>query len=89
MERFEITGRQLKAARALAGLTQQQLADAAYLHVNSVRYMERKEWIRRCGHSTNMMIEVLREFGVELTFVPARGVQLVAGNSDCLSPTSA
>jgi hypothetical protein len=30
-------GRHLRAARILAGLTQQQLAEAAELHVNAVR----------------------------------------------------
>jgi DNA-binding XRE family transcriptional regulator len=33
-------GRHLRAARTLAGLTQQQLADAAGIHVNAVRYWE-------------------------------------------------
>ena len=39
------TGRQLTAARALAGITQEQLAERAGLHVNSIRYMERQGWI--------------------------------------------
>jgi transcriptional regulator with XRE-family HTH domain len=33
-------GRHLRAARALAGLPLQQLADAAGIHVNAVRYWE-------------------------------------------------
>jgi len=34
------TGNQLKAARALAGIDQKQLADAAGVNVNTIRYME-------------------------------------------------
>jgi hypothetical protein len=34
------TGRQLAAARVLAGITQKQLAERAGLHVNRIRYME-------------------------------------------------
>jgi transcriptional regulator with XRE-family HTH domain len=35
-----VTGNQLKAARALAGVDQQQVADAAKINVNTVRNME-------------------------------------------------
>jgi hypothetical protein len=35
-----VTGNQLKAARALAGVDQQQVADAADINVNTVRNME-------------------------------------------------
>ncbi len=35
-----VTGNQLKAARALAGVDQQQLADSAGVNVNTVRNME-------------------------------------------------
>jgi transcriptional regulator with XRE-family HTH domain len=34
------TGNQLKAARALAGVDQQQLADSASVNVNTIRNME-------------------------------------------------
>jgi transcriptional regulator with XRE-family HTH domain len=34
------TGNQLKAARALAGIDQQQLADSAGVNVNTIRNME-------------------------------------------------
>ena len=34
------TGNQLKAARALAGVNQQQLADSAGINVNTIRNME-------------------------------------------------
>jgi hypothetical protein len=42
--------RQLAAARALAGITQEELAELACLHVNSIRYMERQPRITM-GHS--------------------------------------
>ena len=35
-----VTGNQLKAARALAGVDQQQVADAAGINVNTIRNME-------------------------------------------------
>jgi transcriptional regulator with XRE-family HTH domain len=38
-----ISGRQLRAARVLAGLTQRQLADAIGVHERAVRYWEAKE----------------------------------------------
>jgi transcriptional regulator with XRE-family HTH domain len=38
-----ITGRQLRAARILAGLTQKELAKAVGVHERSVRYWELKE----------------------------------------------
>ena len=34
------TGNQLKAARALAGVDQQQVADSAHVNVNTIRNME-------------------------------------------------
>jgi DNA-binding XRE family transcriptional regulator len=37
-----ITGNQLKAARALIGMEQGALADAAGVHVNTIRKMEAK-----------------------------------------------
>ena len=52
------TGRQLAAARVLAGITQEQLAERAGLHVNSIRYMERQGWITT-GHSSGLVAEAL------------------------------
>lgn len=37
-----VTGNQLKAARALIGMEQGSLADAAEVHVNTIRKMEAK-----------------------------------------------
>jgi transcriptional regulator with XRE-family HTH domain len=42
-----ITGRQLRAARILAGLTQRQLAQAVGVHERAARYWELKENKRR------------------------------------------
>jgi transcriptional regulator with XRE-family HTH domain len=60
-------GRHLRAARVLAGLTQQQLADAAELHVNAVRYWEADDrssepW----GVAINKLLGALRQHGVEV-----------------------
>jgi transcriptional regulator with XRE-family HTH domain len=63
-------GRHLRAARILAGLTQQQLAEAAELHVNAVRYWEADDrsaepW----GVAIDRLIAVLRQHGVEVAAV--------------------
>ena len=42
-----VTGRQLRAARILAGLTQKQLAKAVGVHERAARYWELKETERR------------------------------------------
>ena len=63
-------GRHLRAARILAGLTQQQLADAAQLHVNSLRYWEADDrsadpW----GFAIDRLVAALRQHGVEVAAV--------------------
>jgi hypothetical protein len=60
-------GRHLRAARILAGLTQQQLAYAAHVHVNCVRYWEADDrssdpW----GGAINQLVAALRRYGVEV-----------------------
>jgi transcriptional regulator with XRE-family HTH domain len=57
-------GRQLKAARILAGLTQRQLASRANLHVNSVKFWERKT-SRIDGHAVSLIAQALATCGVE------------------------
>jgi transcriptional regulator with XRE-family HTH domain len=69
------TGRQLAAARVLAGITQKQLAEHAGLHVNSVRYMERQERITT-GHSSGRVAEALANAGVTFFTLPTCGVRL-------------
>jgi len=68
------TGRQLAAARVLAGITQQQLAELADLHVNSIRYMERQKWITT-GHSSGLVAEALTNSGVMFFTLPTCGVR--------------
>ena len=51
---FLKNGRQLKAARVLAGQTQRELATAAGLHENSVKYWERYPE-RIGGHAVDLM----------------------------------
>ena len=60
-------GRHLRAARILAGLTQQQLAHAADVHVNCVRYWEADDrssepW----GGAIDQLIAALRRYGVDV-----------------------
>ena len=58
------SGRHLKAARVLAGLTQQQLATEASLHLNSVKGWERhRDPIG--GYAVDRITETLKRRGVE------------------------
>jgi len=57
------SGRYLKAARVLAGLTQRQLAGAAGLHPNSVKYWEQDSSFI-CGYAVDRMVEALDRHGV-------------------------
>ena len=56
-------GRHLKAARTLAGMTQRELAQAAGLHPNAVKYWERHQ-VRIGGHAVSKMVEALAAAGV-------------------------
>jgi DNA-binding transcriptional regulator YiaG len=63
-------GRHLRAARILAGLTQQQLAHAAKVNVNCVRYWETDDrssepW----GVAIDRLVAALRQHGVEVATV--------------------
>jgi transcriptional regulator with XRE-family HTH domain len=60
-------GCHLRAARILAGLTQQELAEAAGINVNAVRYWEAKDrssepW----GYAIDRLVTALRQHGVEV-----------------------
>ena len=70
------TGRQLKAARALAGIKPVELAKAAGLHVNSIRYMERKDHITNTWSTIERVVAALEGFGVVLVSDPTPGVCL-------------
>jgi transcriptional regulator with XRE-family HTH domain len=73
-----ITGRQLRAARILAGLTQRQLAQAVGVHERAVRYWELKD--NKSPTSTSGMLEiieaVLRNHGVIVFAAPTPGARL-------------
>jgi transcriptional regulator with XRE-family HTH domain len=74
-----ITGRQLRAARILAGLTQRQLAQAVGVHERAARYWELKE--NKPPTSTTSILEeieaVLRNHGVIVFASPTPGARLV------------
>ena len=77
-----VTGRQLRAARILAGLTQRQLAQAVGVHERAARYWEIKEGKPPTSTpDTLQKIEtVLRDYGVIVFSTPTAGVRF-AGNS--------
>jgi transcriptional regulator with XRE-family HTH domain len=70
-----IRGQQLSAGRALINLTQAQLARAAGLHVNSIRYVERQERITT-GFSRERVEQAMLELGVIFFYSPSPGVRL-------------
>ena len=75
-----VSGRQLRAARILAGLTQKELAEAVGVHERAARYWESKE--DKVPTSTVSLLErteaVLRDNGVIVFATPTAGVRLVA-----------
>jgi transcriptional regulator with XRE-family HTH domain len=70
-----ILGQQLSAGRALINLTQGELARAAGLHVNSIRYLERQERITT-GFSRERVEDAMLRFGVIFFGSPSPGVRL-------------
>ena len=73
-----VTGRQLRAARILAGLTQKQLAQAVGVHERAARYWELKN--NTAPTSTLSMLAkieaVLLSHGVIVFAAPTAGVRL-------------
>jgi transcriptional regulator with XRE-family HTH domain len=71
-------GNQLKAARALAGIEQQELADIAKVHVNTIRKMEAKgrEEITSAADVLRRVQTALEAAGVEFTNAGRPGVRL-------------
>jgi transcriptional regulator with XRE-family HTH domain len=73
-----VTGRQLRAARILAGLTQKQLAQAVGVHERAARYWELKN--NKAPTSTLNMLEkieaVLHGHAVIVFATPTAGVRL-------------
>jgi len=76
-----VTGRQLRAARILAGLAQKQLAQAVGVHERAARYWELKE--HEAPTSTPSSLEkietVLRDHGVIVFATPTAGARLATG----------
>jgi len=74
------TGRQLRAARVLAGLTQQTLGAALGVNERAVRFWERKHDRRPTSAPNDRRIEeVLLDRGVVLFAEPTPGARLAAG----------
>jgi transcriptional regulator with XRE-family HTH domain len=73
-----VTGRQLRAARILAGLTQRQLAKAVGVHERAARYWELKE--DKAPTSTPSSLSrieaVLRDHGVIVFASPTPGARI-------------
>ena len=62
-----ITGGQMKAARALLGIDQKQLADLAGLSVPTIQRMEASEGtVRGVVESLTRVVEALGRAGIEL-----------------------
>ena len=79
-----ITGHQLKAARALAGIGQVALAEAAGLHAQSIRYLERQEAITdRQSYSRDRVVDALELLGVNCTADPLPGVVATRPKQPC------
>ncbi len=72
-----VTGRQLRAARVLAGLTQRTFGAAMGVDERAVRFWERKHDRRPTGSPNDARIEqVLLQHGVILFADPTPGARL-------------
>jgi DNA-binding transcriptional regulator YiaG len=73
-----ISGSQLRAARALAGLTQDDVARAGSWHVQSVAYWESKGTGVPTSHWPHLerLAAILGEHGVEVFRAPTPGVRM-------------
>jgi transcriptional regulator with XRE-family HTH domain len=72
------TGNQLKAARALAGVDQQQIADSAGVNVNTIRNMEARgaEPITSSAVTVHHVQVALEALGIEFLNHARPGVRL-------------
>lgn len=71
------TGRQLAAGRALAGLTQRELAKVVNISVSTLSRIEAsKETLRGSKYSIHSVVAVLEKRGIEFTSGDALGVQV-------------
>ena len=73
-----ITGNQLKAARALLGMHQSDLARDAQLNVNTIRHMESSGSDPNPGRPSNInaVLEALEAAGIEFLNGGSPGVRL-------------
>ncbi len=85
MRAILITGRLLRAARALAGLSQRDLARAAGFSERAARYWERDpDRHITCSPSTvEKIVVVLKSHGVEMFLNPQLGVRLIGSAGNC------
>lgn len=74
------TGRHIKAARAMAGLKQTELAQLAGLHVNSLKRLERARFIYGSDHAVRQIGIALRDRGVIAEAWPLAMVRLADKN---------
>ena len=75
-----VNGRQLRAARVLAGLTQRTLGAALGVDERAVRFWEARTDRRPTGAPNDRRIEVvLLDHGVVLFHEPTPGARLAAG----------
>jgi transcriptional regulator with XRE-family HTH domain len=83
-----IFGNQLKAARALAGVEQQELADAASVHVNTIRKMEAKgdEEITSAADVLRRVQSAFERWRVEFTNGGQPGVRRMAAQTSTSIP---
>ena len=70
-----VNGAQIKAARALLRWSQRDLARAADVHVNAVRYWERQHWlslrfIESSSPGAKRIISAFLAAGIELAYDP-------------------
>jgi transcriptional regulator with XRE-family HTH domain len=86
-----VTGNQLKAARALAGVDQQQVADAARVNVNTVRNMEARgaEPITSSAVTVRSVQLALEAWGIEFLNHGQPGVRLKAAAAPAAKITPA
>lgn len=78
------TGNQLKAARALAGVEQTEVAAAANVHVNTIRAMEASAASPISGRAQNVQAvqRALENLGIEFLNHGQPGVRLVGKKSE-------
>jgi transcriptional regulator with XRE-family HTH domain len=70
------TGRQLAAARALAGLTREELADAAGIASGTIKRLEGSGEVQAQARTIDALEKALEDHGVELLGGDQPGVRM-------------